>query len=969
MHAICDARRASALALAALLLSALAACEGDDGPAGPTGPPGPPGPPGSTSSELDPSDDPPGIVVEVLELSGGTLPSGAFQSGDTLHLRFRVDKDDGTPWNLADMESARALVSGPTFNYQRVAPEIDDVAQRAVFQADGSYEYDFAAPLPDAYAAPYNDSLSFGHEQGELTGDALLTGTYTVGLNFVWAYEVEGFEGETFHDVGETTEDFLFGEETDLAPRTVVGVDNCNACHTELQAHEGLRRNLTQCLMCHTAGSEDLNDPDLGAGTPDVTVEAAQLFHRLHNGRHLPSVNGIGLHPDGTLDYTKTPAQLLYAGEEGLEDFSDIGFPVWPNRTLPMPKDEGWSALTPQQKAQEEIVRTGVTRCEACHGDPDGTGPAQAPAQGDLIYVQSSRGACGDCHDDVDWDLDYKVNAGSIGFMPPQTDDSQCNFCHDPTFPETPLAVFGAHRHPVFDPVLDAGLKLELELAAEGVHTNNDGTIDPGEGIALRFRITDASGAPVAPSEVESLTAAFSGPSNNANLIVETRIPTAGLTSGPPFTIDLPERLQLEFVGDSTAASGEVFTTERPRHWNVAEALTEVFVRTQTSGGSSTLAVAAPALQNFVDVANAASFARDDFVVLDDGAAGLEEYLEIQFVEGNRLWFSSPASSDYAPGLRHAHAAGTTVQEVTLAQKSEGPDYTLNKALGQITEQGNSFGTGAVVVSYTAAWLMPDVFALAENGSPGLDESWGEWTGMSIVSGTYRLSLWAYRPFEVQLNGETNEYPSTSVAATVDLAVGSAQVLEPYHLISSSENCLACHKEIYFHDGTRRGFDACIACHGAAGSEDRPRYVAANAPATTGQTVNFRTLLHSIHRGSDLAHAATFTVVGEGSDPYPDNFALNGYSQIEFPDMPGGTRHCAKCHGTSDTWQDPAPRDHPTQQVLEVRVWRAVCGTCHDSSAAIAHIDSQTSPTGEEACEICHGPGEQQEVELVHKPR
>src|SRR5688572_27669342 len=133
MHAICDPRRATAprpraLGLAVPRALVLAARAGDDGPAAPTGPPSPPGPPGATSSELEPSEDPPGVVVEVLELTGGSGASGSFQSGDTLALRFRVDKDDGTPWNLGDMEFARALVSGPTFNFQRVLPEVDDVA-------------------------------------------------------------------------------------------------------------------------------------------------------------------------------------------------------------------------------------------------------------------------------------------------------------------------------------------------------------------------------------------------------------------------------------------------------------------------------------------------------------------------------------------------------------------------------------------------------------------------------------------------------------------------------------------------------------------------------------------------------------------------------------------------------------------------------------------------------------------------
>src|SRR5439155_16293602 len=116
----------------------------------------------------------------------------------------------------------------------------------------------------------------------------------------------------------------------------------------------------------------------------------------------------------------------------------------------------------------------------------------------------------------------------------------------------------------------------------------------------------------------------------------------------------------LELVGRSTAAL-DVFTTSLAPHWHVAGAETVVRVRTGTSGVASSLAASASALQNFVDLADAGGFARDDTIVIDDGIAGREEYLRIQFVDGNRLWFSSPAAPAYPAGLRFAHVAGTAV--------------------------------------------------------------------------------------------------------------------------------------------------------------------------------------------------------------------------------------------------------------------------------------------------------------------
>jgi OmcA/MtrC family decaheme c-type cytochrome len=928
---------------AALLV--LSACEGDQGPPGPPGPPGTPG----TNNRLAQGDDIPGLVVTIQSLTGGTASGGRFRVGDTPTVHYRLQKTDGTDWSIAELSIGKALLSGPTSNYQRVIAEQIDVVPQSTLQSDGSFTYKFSA-IPATYLPPYFDSPAFGPEDGELTGQPLLDGTYTVGLTFGWNYTVDGrFE----HDTGNATLDFVIGESGTVAPREVIKLDNCNRCHQRLLVHGETRQDVKLCVLCHTAGAEDSN---LLGSTPGITIDFRVLIHRLHTGRHLPSVLGVATNPDGSRNYAATPQPYIVAGV----DFSSVGFPAWPQGLVAMPRDQGYSALSQTNKAKEDEIRKGPSNCAVCHGDPDGNGPLTAPAQGDFYKTQPTRQACGSCHDDVEWGQNYTSNGQTMGA---QANNSNCAFCHATS--GNGLAVADAHTHPNQDPTLDPGLNLIVSNLVEAGTNNGNGKIDPGEKIRVRLRITDDADNDVAPASISAPSVVLSGPTSNYNLLLNTTIPTAALTGSSPFTVNLPMTVQLERLGVSTSVPPlQTFTTAFTPHLNVSGALTSVLVRTATAGGNSTLASATVAPQNYVDVASATNFARDDYVVVDDGTAN-EEYVRIQFVDGNRLWFSSPSSSSYKAGLERAHLAGATVREVTLVTKTSGTDYSLNAATGQITEV-TEFGNGTVLASYTTDFVMPATYPLQINASPDLDDSTGKWTGKAIVDGTYTLGIWSSRSFTVTLFGESNSYKSTSDSSNVDFLVGGATSIEPYDLISSGSNCFNCHQELAFHGNGRRTFESCVLCHGTSGPEDRPRYVAANAPATTARTIGFRTMLHKIHMGENLANAATYDVVGFGSGTYPDNFSVANYAEVVFPALPGATQNCDKCHG-NDAWHEPKARSHPTNQVLPVRKWTAVCGSCHDSSDVQAHIAVNTDSSGNESCAVCHAPDREENVQRVHK--
>lgn len=958
------ARGAAALGLAGALLAFLA-CGGGACGGGSSSAPADPAPMSDVLALGAPA---PGVVVSIVAIEGGSGPLDTFRPGDRPRVRFTLTKTDGGPWGLAEMDEGRIVVSGPTFAYQRVIAEQADVVARATKLGDGSYAYTFAEPIPATFLAPYNDTPAFGAEDGERTGEPLVDGTYTVGLVLAWRYT---YAGAAKLDAGETVAHFKIGAATTLVPRAVVAQANCESCHVRLEAHGGLHRDVRACLLCHTLGAEDWNDPDVAGGTPGVTIASKVLFHKLHSGKHLPSVIGIRTLEDGARDYDVAGAPYVTVDRDaGAHDWSSVAFPVWPNRSIPTAKNFGWNALSDEAKAKDELFRTGITTCVACHGDPDGDGPIEAPAQGETVYAQPTRAACGACHDDVDWTLPY--DKGNFSVMPAQSDDAICRECHfveDDFVPS--ISTKSAHYHPLVNPnhnpFVGEALRFALLAAGEGSASDHDGTLDPGETVELTLRLVDDQGANVAPSTLGGITAVLSGPSTNANLVRELSIPKALLAGPQPWTIDVPERVQLERIGVSTAAPNETFTTSRAPQFDVAGAATQVFARV-ASGGSTPLVLDAHAEQNFVDVADASNFARDDALVIDDGVVGLEEYLQVQFVEGNRVWFSSPRTPQYAPGLRVGHAAGAEVRLVGLAELARGTQYTLQAASGVVHEVGE-LGDGVVLVaSYTAALHVPARYPEAANGSPDVGAEHGEWSGAALVDGTYRLTLSAWKDFDYFSPGITTRYRASTPAASVDLLVGEATTLAPYSKVSAGANCAACHQELYYHEENYRGFDACIACHGNAGAEDVPPYVAANAPATPGNTVDFRHLLHAIHGSSFRANA--LDVVTKGSAPWPDSFGTRSWSDVLFPALPARSAACAQCHGAANTaWTELAPPAHPGGQSVPTQLWRTSCAGCHDSSTASTHVDLHTGLDGSEDCASCHAADGELPVERAHDAR
>src|SRR5664280_2634741 len=200
----------------------------------------------------------------------------------------------------------------------------------------------------------------------------------------------------------------------------------CNQCHDPLSAHgETGRQDIKLCVLCH---NPQTIDPDTGN-----SVDAKVLFHKLHMGSSLPSVQA------------GHPYQIIGHGGS-VVDFSTIVFPQ------------------------------DIRNCTTCH--------QPSSPQGFVWYTYPSRAACGSCHDTIDWTTGANHKGG------PQADDSACASCHQPQgVNDFDASIIGAHTIPTRAAQLK-GLNIRIinvTNAAPGTKpvvtfavTNNDGSfVDP----------------------------------------------------------------------------------------------------------------------------------------------------------------------------------------------------------------------------------------------------------------------------------------------------------------------------------------------------------------------------------------------------------------------------------------------------------------------------------------------------------
>ena len=152
----------------------------------------------------------------------------------------------------------------------------------------------------------------------------------------------------------------------------------------------------------------------------------------------------------------------------------------------------------------------------------------------------------------------------------------------------------------------------------------------------------------------------------------------------------------------------------------------------------------------------------------------------------------------------------------------------------------------------------------------------------------------------------------------------------------TNATCNNCHHTLGAHGGSRQDVKLCVTCHSPQTTD-----------AETGNTVNFKVMIHKIHDGANLPSVLAGTpyeIIGYQN-------SVNDFSTVVFPQ---DIRNCSTCHQAS------APEGY----IWMTRPNRAACGSCHDDVNFATGENHDGGPQADDsACASCHAPQGEQEFD------
>lgn len=215
-----------------------------------------------------------------------------------------------------------------------------------------------------------------------------------------------------------------------LGTRAVVADSTCNnACHGELEGHDGTRANANYCVMCHNQNNFDGNNAGSTYGNSlplQNSLDFKVMVHRIHMGRLLPSVFDLSasytLYGDNDLPHIRSLGTMPVMTASKSTTLINYTSPTFQYDPLHLGNENflggtaanGFAAILGANTGKNAPSNNYFPDCTKCH-------VTNASAQGNSWLTTPTKEACGSCHDNINFDGNtgpsLKPHAASNAFV------------------------------------------------------------------------------------------------------------------------------------------------------------------------------------------------------------------------------------------------------------------------------------------------------------------------------------------------------------------------------------------------------------------------------------------------------------------------------------------------------------------------------------------------------------------------
>jgi OmcA/MtrC family decaheme c-type cytochrome len=288
-------------------------------------------------------------------------------------------------------------------------------------------------------------------------------------------------------------------------------------------------------------------------------------------------------------------------------------------------------------------------------------------------------------------------------------------------------------------------------------------------------------------------------------------------------------------------------------------------------------------------------------------------------------------------------------------------DLNLTDSLDQPLDRLGKVTPGPIALSFVLSWYDPATqnytsyitrteTASADSPHPGAKavqaaaDSGGAFTDLESGHATYKFGNALPSGFDGTRTHTLGIYSTRTLIDILgknyfanvefDFRPDGNAVTAKWDEIRQASSCNNCHDPLSAHGGARQDVKLCVLCHNPQTSD-----------AQTGNSVDFKVLIHKIHSGSSLPSVKAGTpyqIYGFGN-------AIVDFSTVVYPQ---DILNCTNCHEGTD------PASKPSQSASwETLPTRATCGSCHDDVDFATGAKHPGGPQPDDkSCSTCHTP-------------